>query len=389
MVFERNGARLNNEDKRKVKVGIAVSAFAIIFYLALNNLEKVKGFFGYFTDILAAFIVGLCFAFVLNLFMSMFENKVVLKVDPKKHPKIIKFKRPISLLVTLVLFIGIIAALISFIVPQLKESVSALINNTSSYMESMQNFTDEQLSKFGVSADLNETIKKLLTDLSNYIFKVISTSAPKIFAITKDITSGIFNTFIGFIVGIYMLAGKEGLLRNIKKMLYAFVPKKESDYTVHVYRIVKDRFTSFVTGQLTEAFIIGVLCFIGMTVLNMKYALLISVIIGLTNMVPIVGPIIGAVPGTLIMLMVDPSKALWFIIFIVILQQLESNLIYPRVVGSSIGLPGIWVIFAISIGGALFGLVGVLVGVPIFAVIYTLISEITEKQLKKKGLDVK
>lgn len=375
---------MSQEDKRKIKIGIAIAAFAIVFYLFLQNFGKVIVFGSYVVGLFDAFIIGLCFAFVLNLFMTMFEEKLLSKVNEKKHPHFKRFKRPISVAVTILLFLGLVTALFSFIIPQLAESIKTLVNNFPSYIKSLESFANTTLNKFGISADLNETITSYLTDFSDMIMKFLGNSVPKIFETTMNFTSGIVNTFLGFIIGIYMLSSKESLLLNSKRVLYAFVPTKGADYFMHIYRVVKLRFSGFVTGQLTEAVIIGVLCFVGMNMFGMQYALLISVIIGVTNMIPIIGPIVGAVPGALIMLMIDPMKAVWFVVFIVVLQQLESNLIYPKVVGDSIGLPGIWVLFAIMLGGALFGLPGVLLGVPTFAVIYTLVGEITAKRLKLK-----
>lgn len=380
---------MNSEDKRKVRVGIAIAAFAITFYLFLQNFSKVTATFKYFIDIFKAFIIGLCIAFVLNLLMNFFEKKVFHKVDLKKHPKFKRWKRPLSIILTLIIVLGIVTGLIWFIIPQLVESAKTLAGNMQSYITSLENFANKILNQFGISADINETINSVLTDVSTSIVTYIGNAVPKIFEVTSNITSGIINVFLGFVIGIYMLAGKETLLKNCKKTLYAFFPKKAADYSVHVYQLVKDRFTGFVTGQLTEAVILSVLCFIGMTIFRMEYALLISVIIGITNMVPIVGPIIGAIPGALIMLMIDPIKALWFIIYIIVLQQVESNIIYPKVVGDSIGLPGIWVIFAIMLGGELFGFAGIILGVPAFAVLYTLLNEIVQARLKKKGITVR
>ncbi len=379
---------MSSQDKRTVKIGIVISAFAIILYLGLQNLSKLNDILSYITSLFSAFIIGLCFAFVLNILMTCFEEKLLVHVNTKKYPKFIKMKRPISVVMTIIVFLGIISLLISFIIPQLSKSIKTLIANFPSYLESLELFINSTLNKFGISANINETITSYFNDISDSMMTYITNAVPKIYEVTKNITSGIVNTFLGFIIGLYMLVGKETLLKNAKRALYAFMPKKGAEYTNHVYRVVKVRFNGFVTGQLTEALIISILCFIGMRIFNMEYALLISVIIGVTNMIPIIGPIIGAVPGALLMLMINPMKALWFVIFIIVLQQLESNLIYPKVVGDSIGLPGIWVLFAIVVGGSLFGLPGVLLGVPTFAVIYALISESTEKRLKEKNLKI-
>lgn len=379
---------MNKEDKRKLKVGIGISAFAITFYLFLQNIDKVLKFGGYIVGILNSFIIGICIAFVLNLFMKMFEEKVLSKVNEKKHPKFKKFKRPISLLVTIILLFGIIATLMRFIIPQLGDSIDALGDNIQSYLSSLEDLLNSGLNKFGISTDLNQTITSYLTDFTDNLVGFLGKSIPKILETTMIVTTGVINAFVGFVFGIYMLALKERLLKNAKKVLYAFVPKKGADYFMHIYRIVKLKFSGFVSGQLTESLIISILCFIGMNIFKMEYALLISVIVGITNMIPTIGPFLGAIPSILILLMVDPMKAFWFTIFIISLQQIESNFIYPRVVGNSIGLPGIWVMFAIIVGGSLFGLPGVILGVPTFAVIYTLISEITIKKLKNKNIRI-
>lgn len=377
---------MDKDDKRKVKIGIAIAAFAIVFYLLLQNFSAVTSLFGYIFHLLSAFIIGIGFAFVLNLLMCFIENKILSHVNDKKHPKFKKLKRPIAVIITVTVFLGICAALISFVLPQLASSVKKLVDNFQTYLDSFESFANKVLSTFGISTDLYETITNYFTQIADFVINFLKSSMPQIFETTKNITSGVTNVFLGFIIGIYMLASKESLLKGGKRMIYAFVPTKGADYIVHVYRLVKARFSGFVTGQLTEAVIVGVLCFIGMSIFRMEYALLISVIVGVTNMIPIIGPIIGAIPGALIMLLIDPMKALWFVIFMVVLQQVESNLIYPKVVGDSIGLPGIWVLFAILIGGSLFQFTGVLLGVPVFAVIYTLIGEIIDARLKQKQL---
>lgn len=375
---------MNKDEKSKIKVGIIIAASAIIIYLLLQNLSTVSNALTTLLGLFSSFIGGIGIAFVLNILMCFFEKRVYSKA--KWFSKHKKFLRPASLVTTIIVFIGILTALISFIIPQFVDSAKTLAENFQGYLASMNAFFNSVAARFGISGNLNEMITEVLTSLSDYIITFITTAAPKIITTTVNITSGILNVFIAFIFAIYMLASKETLLRGAKKVLFAFTPLKVADYTTNVYRLVKVRFTGFVTGQLTEAVIMGVLCFLGMSLFGMEYALLISVIVGFTNMIPIVGPIIGAIPGALIMLMVDPMMALWFVIFIIVLQQLESNIIYPKVVGDSIGLPGIWVLFAIIVGGNLFGFFGILLGVPVLAVIYSLVSTHTDTSLKAKGL---
>ncbi|MEG0895396.1 MAG: AI-2E family transporter [Oscillospiraceae bacterium] len=377
---------MNSEDKRKIKIGIAISAFSILFFIILQNFSKVQSALNWFLSLFSSFIIGVCIAFVLNIIMSSLENKIFKKI--KWFQKKQKIIRPISIVLTLVIFLGALTALFSFIIPQVIDSAKTLSGNMQGYIESLQNFLNKILSQFGISTDVYEAIVSMFSSVSDKILSYLTEAVPKILLTTKNITNGIMNFFVGFVFAIYMLASKEVLLKNSKKMIYAFLPKNTADYLQQVYRLAKSRFSGFVTGQLTEAFILGILCFIGMKIFGMEYAPLISVIVGITNMVPIVGPIIGSIPGVLIMLMVKPIMALWFIIFIVVLQQLESNLIYPKVVGESTGLPGIWVLFSIVVGGNLFGFIGILMGVPVFAVIYTLIGYHTNAKLKQKGLKI-
>ncbi|MFZ2539256.1 MAG: AI-2E family transporter [Oscillospiraceae bacterium] len=377
---------MNNEDKRKIKIGIAISAFAVILYYGLQNSNDVKSIFLFATGILSPFIYGICFAFVLNILANFYENKVFAAINKKRNKWWEKFRRPVCILLTILTFIGIVAGLIAFIIPQLVQSTTTLAKGIPLFMIELQNSINKLLAGLGVSTDLNTTVTSFLTDFSDKILKFITDSVPQIIKTTMDITSGVFNVFFGFIIAIYILATKESLLKNAKRMIYAFMPKKAADYTTHIYGHVNVRFTGFVSGQLTEAVILGILCFIGMKIFSMEYALLISVIVGITNVIPIIGPIIGAVPGVVIMLMIDPMKAVWFTLFIVVLQQIECNLIYPKIVGDSIGLPGLWVIFAILVGGGLFGFAGVILGVPVFAVIYTLIAENTTRRLRERSL---
>ena len=379
---------LQPEDKRKIRVGILIAAFSIAMYLCFQNLDVVGKVIGGLLGLLSPFLYGVCFAFVLNQLMRFLEKSVFDKLNRKKSPKWGKFRRSICLTATVLIALGILAGLISYLIPQVGASIMTLVNNMSGYLTSLQEFANNILSSLGFSADIIETITDFLTQFSDRIFNFLGNLAPKLVETTISITSGIINVFFGFIVAIYMLATKESLVQGCKRIVYAFLPKRGADYLQHAYTLANQRFSGFVSGQLTEAVILGILCFIGMKIFGMEYALLISIIIGVTNIIPIIGPILGTVPGALIMLMIEPIKALWFVIFIIVLQQIESNLIYPKVVGDSIGLPGLWVIFAVLVGGSLFGLPGVILGVPSFAVIYTLIAEAVDKRLREKQLKV-
>ena len=375
---------MNSEDKRKVKVGICISAFTVVLFIALSNFPKTMDIIKFTFGVFSPFILGICIAFVLNILLNFFENTVFKRL--KDNDKFQKIKRPLCIVLTIIVFLGIISTLLTFIIPELIRSVKTLVENMPGYIESLQSFTNDILSKFGVSANFYAIIDSWTEEFSAEFMNFVKAYLPKVIDTTKSVTSGIANSFIGFIVCIYLLATKESLIKNVKDSVYAFTPKGFADWITHVYGLAMKRFTGFVAGQLTEAVIIGVLCFACMKIFGMEYALLISVIIAITNIIPIIGPIIGTVPGALLLLMINPIKALWFVVLIIVLQQIESNFIYPRVVGESVGLPGLWVMLAVIVGGKLFGLVGVILGVPTCAVLYAILSEQTKKKLKQKGL---
>lgn len=379
---------MNQEDKRKVKIGLAISAFTVILYLGLSNFNEVKSVADFLLSMISPFVYGVCFAFVLNIIMKLFENKIFSFLNKKKHPVWLKIRRGVCAFIAVIVFLGLFASLVAFILPGLVSSLQNLINNVPTYAVRLEEYANSLLSSFDMGLDIASMITDWITKFSDTILTIISNAVPSIAGAAISFTSGLFNVIMGFVVGIYMLVMKENLIANSKRVVYAYLPLKGAEYLTHTYRLVNKRFTGFVSGQLTEAVILGVLCFIGMSIFRMEYALLISAIIAITNIVPIIGPIIGAIPGALIMLMIDPMKAVWFVVFIIVLQQIESNLIYPKVVGDSIGLPGLWVIFAIIVGGGLFGFAGVILGVPAFAVAYTLVAENVQKRLRKREVRI-
>lgn len=225
--------------------------------------------------------------------------------------------------------------------------------------------------------------------LIEYVSSLMMSLGTSILGVSSHILSGVFNTVVSLVLAIYMLLNKEKLIRTIKKIALAFIPSKIAGKVAYGVEITDHAFTGFVRGQLIEAFIIGVTCFLGLTVFGFQYALLISVLVGVTNVIPIFGPFIGAVPSVIILFTVSPAQAVWFIVFIIVLQQIEGNIIYPRVVGSSIGLSGFWVLTAVIVGNNLYGLLGIIIGIPIFATIYVLMRKITDDRLKKKNIVVK
>lgn len=373
----------------KTKNYFLLITYAIVLAYVFLNLDTVWNVVVTIIDLIKPFIIGICIAFVLNIPMKFFEEKVVGKLTKEKS----KLKRPLSLIITIVVLVGLIIGLMTFVIPQLAESCSTLVKNVPEYVDSLEKFMNKNInSKELLSSDVIEEVYNKILSMGQNIIKIIGQVAGTIVSHALDITVGVTSTIINivmaFIVSIYILLSKEKLSNQIKKILYAYMKKENVIKFLKVSKIANIKFTNFVRSQVIEACILGVLCFIGMTICSMPYALLISTIIGVTALVPIFGAFVGAILSAFIVLMVSPIKVILFAVIFVVIQQIEGNLIYPFVVGNSIGLSALWVLFAITVGGNAFGVVGMLIGVPLFGVLYTLISITTNKRLEKRNINI-
>ena len=406
-------------DKENTKQIIKIVVIAIVLLVALLNIEPVWNIFKTFLSILSPFIWGLAIAFILNIFMRFYEEKLfktnaktynkstkkssisaIKEIDKKESVKSknIKtenvqnasskqgIKRALSITLSIITIVAVITIILLLIIPQFVEIIKNLIINMPSYLESLKTW----------AIDLTERVP----EINNFIQNIqIDTEALKegVMNISKDVldvtinqvsglVGGIVNFFIAVVFAVYILANKEGLKVQAKEFIYARVTKERADYILKVSRLARDSFRSFLTGQAKEAVILGVLCTLGMLILGIPYAGPVGALTALTAFIPIVGAFIGGFVGAILIVAVDPIKALIFIIFIIVLQQIEGNLIYPHVVGKNIGLPSIWVLVAITIGGSLFGIMGMIVGLPILSIIYAIVTENTNKKLQEKGL---
>ncbi|MGL4760779.1 MAG: AI-2E family transporter [Sarcina sp.] len=374
----------------KLKSYIILSTYILILAAILWNFKDITALIYRFFDIISPFIWAIAIAFVLNLLMKFFDNKVLKFIDKSKKPKIRAIKRPISILLALLTIIGIITTIIIFVIPQLIQSVSTLGDSIPGYLQQLETFIEKMLKNVD-SAQLNKIFTNILNmwkEILNVSTQVLSSFLSNIIDITVNVTTSIFDIFLALIFSIYMLANKEKLILQSKKILFAFTPRKAADKTIEILKIANKAYASFITGQCIEAIIVGTLCFLGMTILRLPYAFLIGTLVGTTSIIPIFGAFIGTIPSAFILFMVNPIYAVTFIIFILILQQIEGNFIYPRVVGNSVGLSSIWVTLAILIGTSLYGIVGIFIGIPLFAVFYKVFGEITNKRLEKKSIDV-
>lgn len=376
------------EINKKLKDNILLGTYLIILYFLLLNIKWVTAALGSILGIISPFITAFAMAFVLNLPMKFFENKVFNFLDKEKSSFLRNLKRPLSILTTFISVIGFIVALILFVVPQLAASLSTLLDAVPGYMESFEKLLNKYLSSTEILQHIYNTLINTWQELLKYFANFLSTSLTSILNTTVSITSGFINFILSLVLTIYMLASKETLIYQIKKILYAFLNNAIVDKILSVGRLTNNTFAKFITGQCIEAIILGVLCFIGMTIFKMPYSLLISVLIGVTALIPVFGAFIGTIPAVFLILIINPIQAIWFVVFILCLQQFEGNIIYPRVVGNSVGLSAIWVMLAMLVGGSTLGLIGMLIGIPLFSVAYQLIKDYTNKRLNKKDLKI-
>lgn len=378
-------------DKKLFRSYLLLITFAVALVLVLTKIDLLMSGVGVTIVLLKPFFIGFAIAFVLNIPYTAILDSLN-RID--KSNKLGKVKNPIAIIGAYLLCLGIIVGVFAIIIPELTRSINSLISNSDNYVANIQNFF-AWLSQFDFSwleqLDFNQIVVSLKAELTAFLNKSInalSTVFPQIYSMTASVISVVVNLFIAVVVSVYLLIGKESLCRQVKKVTYAFLPRSWADECVDIARLSSQCFSNFVTGQLIEACILGLLCFVGMSIFRFEYAFLISMMVGVSAIIPVVGAFIGTVPGVLLLLFVEPMKAIWFIVFIVVLQQIEGNLIYPKVVGESVGLPALWVLMGIVVGGGVGGVLGMLLGVPVFTVLYKLLSQITHDKLKKKKIEL-
>ncbi|MFV0362924.1 MAG: AI-2E family transporter [Suipraeoptans sp.] len=375
------------------KVYFFVIAFSLIFYFALLRLDSLSGLVSKLSGILMPFSIGIVFAYLLTPMVKFFEKPInkFLSSKLKSEKRIFKWSRSLSITASLLIVFAVLTTLLNMVIPELFISIRGLIlsvpNGINNLLKIINNYD------FGDTTTGN-ILRNALTEGATAIQNWISTDLlAQINVIMGSLTEGIyfalntiFNVLIGLIISIYLLFSKEKFLAQAKKTLYAFVKPDLAYKTLHITSKSNEIFGGFISGKILDSLIVGIICFIVMSIFNMPYTMLVSVIIGFTNIIPFFGPFIGAVPSALLILIEDPRMALYFIIFVIILQQIDGNIIGPKILGNSTGLPAFWVIFAILIGGGMFGFIGMIMGVPTFSVIYYIIQTIINQQLDKKDL---
>lgn len=379
--------KLDFPTKHKIQGWVIAGGAIALIYLLLQNADYFLKSGEALLGIISPFIVGFGLAFVLNNPLRLIETRLLAGMGHKKWGK--KLRRPMAMLLTYLLFLLLLSLAVALVIPQIASSISSLVRAVPSYLESLQGTVNSLVAQYGVSGAILEYVAGSWQEILTQMGKLITGALPMLMDMTVSLGSGVSKLFIGFIVSIYLLAGKERFARQAKQLLRAYLPPLYRDRMLRLGNIAYTTFNGFISGQLLDALIVGLLCFLGMNLLPLAgvvapYMVLISTIIAFTNIIPIFGPYIGGVPCTFIILMLDFKSAVWFVVLIVLIQTVDGNIILPKIVGDSIGLSGFWVMFSIIVGGGLFGLAGMILGIPTFATFYKVMEIITHKRLAQK-----
>lgn len=391
---------LNKENVKKI---IGIVTFAILLSWGLKNTEILGTLFRLTVGLIMPFLIGGALAFVINVPMRFVERKLFDEPYRKKNaakkkasrpPMAYRMKRPLSLLISLILVIGVVFIGMFLIVPEIANSITTIANSVKAFPQTLHQWSLELMNwmpqaavwleniQFDFNIDWQKTITDLISFLQNGAGNVLNTT----FNVAASIFSGLVTGFLAIVFSFYLLLNKEKLGSQVKQILYACLKEEHADYLVRVGNMANRTFSNFLSGQCLEAVILGSLFFITMSIFQFPYALMISVLIAFTALIPVFGAFIGCFIGAFLILLVNPIRAIWFVVLFLCLQQFEGNVIYPKVVGGSVGLPAIWVLVAVTLGGSMMGVVGMLIYIPAFSVAYSLIREAVKERLQNKQI---
>mgnify|MGYP001852671893 FL=1 len=372
-------------DKKLFRSLLLLITFTVGLIFVIVRFDDLWQFAAALLSNFTPLFAGLAIAFVLTQPCAFFRRHLDRALG---GTPLAKASVPLAVLLSYLLLFGVVAALVAFVIPQFVSSVGTFLSNLEGYMRQAQVWVNSFMEWFNVEGQaltgmdqLLSRLDQVLRNVFNSTLDALSNVVPFLLNFTTNLVSVVVTSVLALVFSIYMLAGKDTLLGQCRRVLKAYLPKPLCDAVLDVTALTAGTFSRFVTGQVTEAIILGCLTFLGMLLLRLDYAPLISVLIGVSALVPIVGAYVGAATSALLLMMVSPMKALIFLVFLVCLQQFEGNVIYPRVVGTSLGLPGIWVLAAVTVGGGLFDFLGMLLSVPIASILYTLLKRDVRRRL--------
>lgn len=369
-----------------IHVILIILAGTIIFK-AITDWASVYSVINYVIRILSPFIIGLCFAFILNPLVNWINSKIFKKIFKKVNNKKIPYY--LSMLVTYFIVIGLIVVLMIFVIPQIYFSLVDLTNTiTEQYFIIMEQLNNSPETWHNINIDsIISIINNSIPQLVSYISGITTNLIPFLYNTSLSVIKGLWNVILGIIISVYMLGDRDNLVKNLNRLIYAVIPPQKSEVFLKTGRESIDIFSRYVTGKTLDSLIIGCLTFIIMSVFKLDFKLLISALVGITNMIPYFGPFIGGAIGFLILLIKTPVNAILFAVLILIIQQFDGLYLGPKILGESTGLKPLWVIFAIIVGGSIFGIMGMLIGVPTVAVLSYILNIFIESRLKKRDLN--
>lgn len=374
------------KDKTRKDIIIIISYIALVIF-ALVNFSKIFTFLGKVISIFSPFLLGIILAFVLNVLNNFIEKKIFGKIKPSKVWN--KVKRPLCITLSLILVFLTIFFVMNLLIPQLKNSASLFTDTLPAYKEDIIGI----LNKFDVDESTVNKVGEYLDNFGKVITDYIKGNSKDVITVTTEVATSVVNIIskgiITLVFAIYMIAQKETLSKQINKVMKAYLKPKTINKINTIGTLANKTFSNFVTGQCLEALIFGSLVFVGMLIFRFPYASTIGVLLGFTALIPIFGAFIGTAIGFILIMMVSPVKAILFVVFIIVLQQIEGNLIYPRVVGKSIGLPGMWVLLSVTVGGSIGGILGMLIATPLCSLLYALFTKMVNDRLKSNKIVTK
>lgn len=370
---------------------IAVYSFiiivsSIIFYLILSGIDRFNQAVASYLSVIYPFIYGFIIAYLINYPLRFFK-KYLIKIERLKKVKDSKI-HIFAIILAYILSGFLIYLFIAFILPQLVNSVTGLVGRIPEYIRSTTSFIENLSNDILIPPQILDFINDRWAELARFINEFATQLIPTTLFFLRNIATSFFNMLLGLVISVYMLAEKDRFISMIKKVIYSIFSERFSDKIILLSKRSHNIFGNFLAGKILDSAIVGVIAFIVLSIVNMPYTLLVSFIIGVTNIIPFFGPFIGAVPSFFIIFFESPIKALWFLVIIIILQQIDGNIIGPKILGDSLGISSFWILFAILVSGRFFGFLGLIIGVPLFVLIYSIVKDIVEERLKSKGLPI-
>lgn len=384
--------RFTKEEKQQIKLILFIVTCSIVIFMLLSQIPVLWQAFTHLLGMISPFIMAIMVSFLVNIFMSVIENKILDKLPIGKGGK-----RALAIFLSFILIIAILVLVFSMILPQLFNSLRTIVLAVPDFLDKLSDFLADAKWLGPVQKPLYEGLENLKSiSLPSYLWRYISPKGNLTFGsfvqsvlpTLNAVFSGMLNAFLVLVFSIYMLSAKETLAGQAKQLLYASLPESFVDKIMYVVYTAYDNFYNFFTGQFREALTLGFMCFVGMKLLGFPLALAISVLIAFGALIPMVGAVLAGFIGTVIISSISLIQGMGFMVFIVVLQQFDGNIIYPRIVGQSVGLPPIWVLLAVIVGGSTMGILGMLLFLPIFSTIYDLLSDFRTRRLAKKNINI-